>query len=106
MDAWEILIHTLLSDRITRIIRLIMEINGILNEIKGIFIELFKTDNIDINEKTSPENISEWDSLHHVLLIAAIEKRYKIKFELSDMLSIRSIGDICTCIIKKLETDE
>ena len=83
-----------------------MERRSILNEIKDIFVELFKTDNIDINENTSPENINEWDSLHHVMLIAAIEKKYDIKFELSDMLNIKNIGDICTCVINKLEAEK
>ena len=47
-----------------------------------------------INDKTSPENVKTWDSLHGLLLVTELENEYKVKFTMEDVLSVRNIGDI------------
>jgi acyl carrier protein len=45
-----------------------------------------------IEESTSSADIREWDSLHHVLLISEVEKAFKIRFEINDMLQMKTFG--------------
>ncbi len=47
-----------------------------------------------INDKTSPENVKTWDSLHGLLLVTELENEYKVKFTMEDVLSVRNVGDI------------
>ena len=79
-----------------------MEIKDIFKDINKIFSEVFEKSDMEITEETSAKDVDEWDSLNHVLLIAAIEKHFRIKFELSDMLYIKNIGDIRRSVINKL----
>jgi len=43
---------------------------------------------------TTASDIPSWNSLSHVMLIAAIESLFGIKFDLPQMIDMKSIGDI------------
>ena len=47
-----------------------------------------------INDKTSPMNVKSWDSFRGLLLITEIEKAFRIKFSMDEILSIKDIGGI------------
>ncbi len=73
----------------------------ILAELHPIFEAAFKRTGLSLEFSTTMDDIEEWDSLNHAILIDAIEKHYQIKFELMDMLGIHSVDDICDFILKK-----
>jgi acyl carrier protein len=47
-----------------------------------------------LRDSTGPENLSEWDSLAHISIIAAIERTFGVEFQMEEMFEIKSIGDI------------
>ncbi len=79
-----------------------MENETILNEVNKIFIAVFEDDSIKLNENITTEDIVAWDSLTHIQMITAVEKRFKIRFELNDLLNFRNVGDLCRGIKKAL----
>lgn len=48
----------------------------------------------DINESTTAAEVSTWNSLSHVMFITSIERSFDIKFDLLQMIGMKSIGDI------------
>ena len=38
--------------------------------------------------------MEDWDSLTHVNLVTAIEKRYKVKFALGELQDLKDVGDL------------
>jgi acyl carrier protein len=72
-----------------------MELNDIMKEINAIFIELFNDENIVLTESSDTNTIEAWDSLNHIQVITAVEKHFKIRFELNDLLNFQNIGDLC-----------
>ena len=48
------------------------------------------------------DDIPEWDSFKHILLLTKIEKEFNIKFEVSDFIEMRSIPIIKSKILKYL----
>ena len=54
----------------------------LLKGIQNIFRDIFDEDNLVIEDSTNSGEIEDWDSLNHINLISAIEKEYKIKFNL------------------------
>jgi acyl carrier protein len=74
----------------------------ILQEVRDIFRKTFKNDALTVDLNTSMDDIHEWDSLMHVVLIDTIEKHYNIKLDLHDLLSIEKVDDICRIVIKNL----
>ncbi len=80
-----------------------MELNEILKQINNIFIELFEDESIVLTERSDTSEIEAWDSLNHIQVITAIEKHFKIRFELNDLLNFQNIGDLCNGVQSRLQ---
>ena len=72
-----------------------MEQDRILKELNKIFIDIFEDQTISLTENTTTSDIEAWDSLNHIQMITAVEKFYKIRFQLNDLLSFKNVGDLC-----------
>jgi len=79
-----------------------MELNTILASINQIFIDLFDDNSIVLTESSDTSDVEAWDSLNHIQVITAIEKHFKIRFELNDLLNFQNIGDLCRGVQSKL----
>ena len=55
----------------------------------------------DINEGTLREDISEWDSMNHLILMTKIEKHFNVKFTTDEINSIKSVNDVIKLIENK-----
>lgn len=73
----------------------------IFDEVFKIFIEVFN-DRIFISSSTTSNDIQEWSSLKHIQLIDLIEKKFKIKFKLAEVIKLKSVDEICEGIKIKL----
>ena len=67
--------------------------------------KIFKSEKIpkDI-KKPKFGSFKSWDSLAHLNLLLLIEKEFKIKFPLNEMLEIRSVKQIIFIVQKKKYT--
>lgn len=54
------------------------------------------------NDKISPKNLSDWDSLNHLNLINEVSKKFKIKFDFNEIIEINSVKDLKKKINKKI----
>ena len=79
-----------------------MERNDILNTLKEIFTDVLENDQIVLTLATTANDVDEWDSLTHIQLVVAIEKKFKIRFNSKDIQSWNSIGDLVDSIQSKL----
>jgi acyl carrier protein len=74
----------------------------ILDQIRAIMSDVF---DIDVDEPitadTTANDIEEWDSLSHIRLIVAIERRFKVKFKNSEIESLKRVGDLVALIEAK-----
>jgi len=55
-----------------------------------------------ITPATTAEDIEEWDSLSHIRLIVALERRLKIRFKNSELEGLMNVGDLVSVIDQKL----
>ncbi len=61
---------------------------------------MFNLSDLVVIDTMSAKDIDQWTSLSHVLLISELEKKYKIKFALNDMLDIQTVDDLCKKILE------
>jgi acyl carrier protein len=80
-----------------------MEYNDILKQVNDIFIDVLDNDKIKLTPETTAKDVEDWDSLNHIQLIVAIEKRFKIRFNSSEINSWKNVGEMCTAIDKRLK---
>jgi len=64
--------------------------------------DVFDLDDLTISPETNAEDIEEWDSLSHIRLIVAIERRMKIKFKNAELERLTNVGDLVKLIDTKL----
>jgi acyl carrier protein len=80
-----------------------MEQDELIKQVNKIFIDIFEDESIVLNEHTTTSNIEAWDSLNHIQMITAVEKHYKIRFELNELLNFKNVGDLCRGIQGKIK---
>lgn len=71
--------------------------NDIRPEIVEIFEDIFEYEG-ELTFKTSPENVSKWDSLKHIALVTTLEDSFGISLSMDEMHEIQSVGDIHTIL--------
>lgn len=76
------------------------DIDALLSDV---FREVFKNPELQIRKTDTAADVAGWDSLNHVVLIAAVEARFAIKFRLKDLMCMVSVDDISRLISDKLE---
>ncbi|HEY5370797.1 MAG TPA: acyl carrier protein [Hanamia sp.] len=74
-----------------------------IKDITKIFIGILEDDSIVLNKHSTINDVDAWDSLNHIQIITAIEKYYKIRFELNELLNFKNVGDLCDGVQKKME---
>jgi len=79
-----------------------MELTEIIKQVNEIFIKLFEDNSIVLNEFSNTSDIEAWDSLNHIQVITAVEKHFKIRFDLNELLNFQNIGDLCRGVQSKM----
>ena len=74
------------------------EIVSIVNEV---FIDTLDNDEVIIDESTKATDVDEWDSLTHIMLVVAIEKKFNVRFNSNEIQSWNNVGEMIDCIQEK-----
>lgn len=74
----------------------------ILQELQPIFHDIFDDEELVIVSETNANDIEDWDSLAQIRLVAAIEKRFAVRFTFDELQELKNVGDMVACISKKL----
>ena len=75
----------------------------VFNGVQDIFRDIFDEDDMVIEDKTNSDDVEEWDSLNHINLVSAIEKEFKIKFTLKELMTLKDVGAMVDLMMEKLK---
>ena len=75
--------------------------NEVFSGIQDIFRDIFDVDDLVISNTTNSDEIEDWDSLNHINLVSAIEKEFKIKFALGELMAIKDVGAMVDLMINE-----
>ena len=75
----------------------------VFNEVQNIFRDIFDEDGLIINSSTNSDEIEDWDSLNHINLVSAIEKEFKIRFALGELMELKDVGSMVDLMVEKLK---
>ncbi len=64
----------------------------LLQEVQEIFRGVFEDDTIALSETTSSADVEGWDSLMHLNVIIALEKKFAIKFSTAEISGLKDDG--------------
>jgi acyl carrier protein len=80
-----------------------MDKNIILEKTEAVFRKVFEDDNLEINRNMTANDVDNWDSLSHMVLIVEIEKTFNIKFKLRELNKMKNVGDLIDLLVLKTE---
>jgi acyl carrier protein len=74
-----------------------------LTELQDVFRQVFDDDSIMLEERTTAVDIDGWDSMMHINLIIAIEKRFRVKFAAAEIAATKAEGQDVGALARLLE---
>lgn len=57
---------------------------------------------VELHEETTAADVEEWDSVAHVLLVLASERRFGVRFESSEIANAANVGEFVELLQAKL----
>ena len=79
-----------------------MNRNEIIEKLTAVFHEVFNDNNIVLRDDMTANDVENWDSLTHMLMITKVEEVFGIKIKLKELNSLKNVGDILECIEGKI----
>ena len=79
-----------------------MEKSIIESKLTKIFKRIFKNELIVLSNELTANDVENWNSLTHMLLITEIETDFAIKFKLKDLNKMKNVGEMIDIIHSKL----
>lgn len=67
-------------------------------KILNIFEDILDINKGVISKRSTPSDISEWDSIATVNIIIALENEFKIKFKLKDLQELKDVQDFINLV--------
>lgn len=78
-----------------------MERNEILQKLNEVFTDVIDTGTINLKDATTAGDVDGWDSLTHIQLVVAIEKKFKIRFTSKEIQNWKNVGELVDSILAK-----
>jgi acyl carrier protein len=78
--------------------------DSLLPEVQETFHQVFDRDDLVITRESNASNVADWDSLTHINLVTALERKFKIKFALGELEELKNVGDLLDLIATKLNS--
>jgi acyl carrier protein len=73
----------------------------LLDELTLLFRDVLDNEQIALSMVTIADDIEEWDSITHMMLVVEIEKKYRIKFTASETRTWANVGELIKSIVLK-----
>jgi len=73
-----------------------------LENLTDVFRTVFDQPNLVLHDAMTAADVENWDSLNHIDLIVAVEKKFKIKFTTREVTGLKTVGDLADLTAKKV----
>lgn len=72
-------------------------------KIIGIIAKILEVELEEVELDTAIGDLPEWDSLHHLQIIAELEKEYGIKYAAEDLAELEDVSDLIALTKEMIE---
>lgn len=69
-----------------------------LARLDEVFREVFEDDCLNVERDTSSADVEGWDSLMHISLILTVEKVFSVRFSISEVAAVKTVGELADLI--------
>lgn len=75
--------------------------NEVLLDVGKICREVFSDPQLQVTADTTAKDVAGWDSMTNLFLIDAIERKFRFKFKLDEIMNARNIGELCGIVAQR-----
>jgi acyl carrier protein len=76
----------------------------VLEALTGIFRSELDAPKLNLQMDDNQDSVTGWDSLAHIRVVAALEKKFGFQFELEEIEELTSVASLVNAISSRLET--
>jgi acyl carrier protein len=73
----------------------------LFSRLLNIFQEVFDDDSIELSDRTTADDIEEWDSLNHITLVLSIEKEFGVILNAAEVGSLENVGQMIDLLMTR-----
>lgn len=73
------------------------------SRVKEIIADILGVSVDEIDDDTAIGDIAEWDSLHHIQIISAIEKEFDFRFTPDVLMDLEDVSDIVSATAARVK---
>ena len=70
-------------------------------QLQEIFRTVFDDSSLVINNEMTANDVTNWTSLTHLIMIEKVEKTFNIKLTLKELIKLKKVGDLIILIEQK-----
>ena len=74
----------------------------LISELNVLFEEIIDEGPVSLSPEKTAKDVEGWDSLNHVQIIAAIERKYGFLFTLTEIQAFKNVGELIAGIQSKI----
>ncbi len=78
-----------------------MDKQGHYATLTDVFHDVFDDDSIVVTPELTASDVDEWDSLRHIRLVAAVEKKFGLSFSAAEIGRLNNVGQLVSLIEAK-----
>jgi acyl carrier protein len=80
-----------------------METTNSYQKLTQVFHDVFDDDSIVVTPELTADDVDEWDSLAHIRLVVAVEKKFGMKFSAAEVGELKNVGELVSLIEARAE---
>lgn len=73
----------------------------VISQIATVLGNVIDEDDLQLEAKTTADEVEDWDSLTHVKLIISLESHFGVKFDTSEIGPSENVGELADLILQK-----
>ena len=73
----------------------------VLSQLVAMMRDYFDDEDLVLTRESTAEDVAEWDSLSHVNIIAGVESTFGVRFAISEIENLKSVGDLVDLVAAK-----
>ena len=70
----------------------------VFERLNKVFRKVFDDKSIQLTRATTAKDIEDWDSIEHITLIGAVEKEFRMRFQMKEVSSMKNVGEMADII--------
>lgn len=82
-----------------------MSREDLYEKLNEVFWDVFDDEDIRVNDATTADDIEDWDSLEHINLIVAVEKKFGMKFNMGEVSKFKNVGEMVDIILSRVQEE-